>query len=80
MFIVVFQPEVSYPELLGYWMHIFASRTVVGRRLDLEDIVKMQLSGFPDGLDMRYERKDVPPKKKFCIEVILGFKTKEKSK
>lgn len=37
---------------------------VVGRRLDLEDIVKMQLSGFPDGLDMRYERKDVPPKKK----------------
>lgn len=53
---------------------------MVGRRLDLEDIVKMQLSGFPDGLDMRYERKDVPPKKKFCIEVILGFKTKEKSK
>lgn len=58
----------------------WGAEAVVGRRLDLEDIVKMQLSGFPDGLDMRYERKDVPPKKKFCIEVILGFKTKEKSK
>lgn len=45
----------------------------------MEHLLKMELSGFPDGLDIRYERKDAAPNN-LCTEVILGLKTKEESK
>lgn len=36
-------------------------------------------SGFPDRLDMRYERKDALPQN-FALKLILGFKTEEEYK